>query len=189
MTRNGFKFLTTNYLYWYTAMKNERIFTVPSNIAPQVAGLLTHLRDSGTGRSKLDMLLAIAQRVKTGGEFLSVARDALQPVTWNKINEYLIALKAAEMPMMEPPPAVVDEEDTALLNESGNTPPQNSDEPVVKNTNEIEDSPARTFNAQDAIHAIKAGTTFNKAQLEAIVVMETRTSVIEAAQKKLDTLE
>lgn len=188
MKRNGFKFLTTDYLYWYTAMKNARIFTVPSNISPQIADLLNHLRDSGTGRSKLDMLLSIAQRVKNGLEFLTVARDVLQPVTWNKIDAYLAALKAAEVPVPELPPVAMDEEDTALLNESSITPPQNSDEPEVKNTNEIEDSPARTFSAQEAIHAIKHGQ-FNKTQLEAIVVMETRTSVIEAAQKKLDTLE
>lgn len=188
MKRNGLKFLTTNYLYWYESM-NARIFTVPANVSPQIADLLNHLRDSGTGRSKLDMLLAIAQRVKTGLEFLTAARDALQPGTWKKIDAYLLAQKAAEVPVPELPPPVVDEEDTALLgDDSGLTPPQNSDEPVVKNTNEIEDSPARTFNAQEAIHAIK-NNQFNKTQLEAIVVMETRTSVIEAAQKKLDTLE
>lgn len=185
---NGFFFLTPNQLYWYRTMSKE--------LPQPIQDLLKHLKTTGTGQAKLDKLAAIGLKSADGNEFMLAAKLAVSDVTFAKIQEYVNQQKA--LAATNQPELVVDSPNTGTtpLSQSDGgelvIPPIDSDNNGLEEKDEEEsdegDLPNKGMSAADSIVAIHEDK-FDKDQLEIIVTYDTRKTVVEAAQKKLDEQE
>lgn len=155
-------------------MNASGLFVMPPNLPEPVQELLTHLKETGTGKDKLYRLAEAGRRTKGVVEFLSLAKGLVGEVTWNKISDYINNKQQSTK--------VLSAEVTQTGTEPAPTPSQEDSE------SEEVVNPVKDMNAADAIAKIHENL-FTKDELEAIILSDDRTTVGKAAQKKLEETE
>lgn len=82
---------------------------VTNELPPEVERLLVHLRQTGTGKAKIDALRSVALESSTGDQFLAKAATVVPEGTWQKVQKYLLAEHAlspdpqSTEPVISPP--------------------------------------------------------------------------------------
>lgn len=62
-----------------------------NQLPPEVVELLAHLKQTGTGKAKLEALRQVALESANGDQFLARAAKVVPDGTWRKLQRYLLA--------------------------------------------------------------------------------------------------
>jgi hypothetical protein len=177
-----------------------------SKTHPDVLNLLEHLKDSGTGQSKLDALRAIGDKCGADKEkFLVLAAKEMPQGTMEKISAY-VAAKTGDKPPAKEFVEGFQAGVKAVANELPKDPVNNPNTAAVKTDTEAakppvhavkdaatgkdiadKESPVKNMAAQEAIPHIANMRSEDK--LQDIADCDTRPTVKEAAKKRLAELE